>query len=67
MALTKPLVPCIADIDANGGVNGVDLAILLDKWGTNGGKDYPAADIDRSGIVDGADLSQVLNAWGLCP
>jgi hypothetical protein len=67
VALTKPLVPCIADIDANGVVNGVDLAILLDKWGTSGGKDYPAADIDRSGVVDGADLSQVLNAWGLCP
>lgn len=57
---------CAADIDRNNLVNGIDLAIILSKWGTNGGADYPGADIDRSGIVDGGDLAQVLNSWGPC-
>ncbi|MEY4116952.1 MAG: hypothetical protein RLZZ116_280 [Planctomycetota bacterium] len=57
---------CPADIDQSGAVGGVDLAAILNVWGTSGGK-YPRADINRDGIVDGADLSQVLNAWGPCP
>ena len=67
VGLSRPSVACVADIDANGIVNGIDLAILLDKWSTNGGKDYPRADIDRSGSIDGADLAQLLSAWGPCP
>ena len=58
--------PCLADIDGNGEVNGIDLAIILDKWGTDGGKDYPNADIDGDGTVAGPDLSQVLSGWGPC-
>ena len=57
---------CPADIDRNNLVNGIDLAIILSKWGTNGGADYPGADVDRSGIVDGGDLAHVLNFWGPC-
>ena len=53
---------CDADIDSNSEVDGIDLAIILDTWGTNGGKLYPAADINHSGLVDGADLAQVLNS-----
>jgi len=59
-------LPCLADIDGNGEVNGIDLAIILDKWGTDGGKDYPNADIDGDGTVAGPDLSQVLSGWGPC-
>jgi hypothetical protein len=59
--------PCAAaDIDGNGDVNGIDLAIILDKWGTNGGKDYPNADIDGDGTIAGADLAEVLGNWGAC-
>jgi len=58
---------CRADVDRNRFVDGVDLAIILSKWGTSGGKDYPAADIDRSGSVDASDLAEVLNSWGPCP
>jgi hypothetical protein len=57
---------CPADIDGNGDVNGIDLAIILDKWGTNGGKDYPNADIDGDGTIAGADLAEVLGNWGAC-
>ena len=58
--------PCPADVDGSGAVNGVDLAAVLNVWGTSGGK-YPGADVNHDGIVNGADLSEVLNGWGPCP
>ena len=57
---------CPADIVQDGAVNGVDLAAVINAWGTNGGM-LPRTDIDRNGIVDGGDLAQVLGAWGICP
>jgi hypothetical protein len=62
-----PCAPCAADLDGNGAVDGVDLAVILSKWGTNGGKDYPQADIDGDGTIGGADLALVLGSWGACP
>ena len=58
--------PCPADVDGSGAVNGVDLAAILNVWGTSGGK-YPGADVNQDGIVDGSDLAEVLNGWGACP
>jgi hypothetical protein len=58
--------PCRADIDESGAVNGVDLAAILNNWGTSGGK-QPRSDVNSDGIVDGADLAEVLNSWGACP
>ena len=58
--------PCPADVDSSGSVNGVDLAAVLNTWGSDGGK-YPGADVNGDGIVDGADLAEVLNGWGPCP
>ncbi len=57
--------PCDADVDESGAVNGVDLAGLLNNWGSSGGK-QPRSDIDGNGVVDGMDLSFLLNAWGPC-
>ncbi len=57
--------PCAADVDQSGAVNGVDLAGLLNNWGTSGGK-QPRSDIDGSGIVDAEDLTYLLDAWGAC-
>jgi len=54
------------DIDGNGVVDAIDLAIVIGYWGTNGGKEYPQADIDRSGDIDAADLAALLGAWGPC-
>jgi hypothetical protein len=54
------------DIDGNGTVDAIDLAIVIGYWGTNGGKEYPQADIDRSGDIDAADLAALLGAWGPC-
>ena len=57
--------PCPGDVDNSGAVNGVDLAAILNTWGTGGGK-YPGADVNHDGIVNGTDLAEVLNGWGPC-
>ena len=49
-----------ADLNGDGEVNGADLAILLNAWGTTG-----PGDIDQSGIVDAADIALLLGAWGV--
>ena len=53
--------PCPADYDESGLVNGADLAILLDNWGTS------ESDITGDGVADGVDLSILLGTWGACP
>ncbi|MFZ9881921.1 MAG: dockerin type I domain-containing protein, partial [Phycisphaerales bacterium] len=60
-----PSCNCPADVDGSGAVNGVDLAAILNVWGTSGGK-YPTADINGDGTVNATDLAAVLNAWGPC-
>ena len=52
--------PLIGDIDGDGIVDGLDLAILLAAWGTSNG-----ADLDGDGIVDGRDLSILLSQWNI--
>jgi hypothetical protein len=54
-----------ADLIPNGQIDGVDLALLISAWGTDGGK-FPEADIDRDGIVAGSDLALLLSYWGPC-
>ena len=54
---------CSADLDANGVVDGADLAIVLGAWGACVNCN---ADIDVNGSVNGADLAIVLGAWGAC-
>ena len=63
---SPPACGCPADIFQDNVVNGVDLAAIMNAWGTNGGK-TPRCDVDGSGIVDGSDLTIVLDAWGPCP
>ena len=48
------------DLNLNGDVDGLDLAILLAAWGTQNS----IADIDLNGIVDGSDLASLLASWG---
>ena len=57
-------VSCTGDIDGNGSVNGIDLALLLTSWGAC---TDCAADLDADGEVDGQDLSVLLTRWGPCP
>jgi len=58
--------PCDGDLDNSETVNGVDLAIILQNWGSPSPK-YPQADITGDGVVNGADLAIVLSSWGNCP
>jgi hypothetical protein len=58
-----PICPA-ADLDADCGVNGSDLGILLLAWGEcPRGVDSCPADFNADGVVDGADLGQLLLAW----
>jgi hypothetical protein len=53
---------CPADLNLDGIVDGLDLAIVLSEWGADG-----LGDLDRNDVVNGADLSGVLASWGPCP
>ena len=48
-----------ADIDYDGRVDGVDLAMVLSAWQT----DDPHADINADRVVDGIDLALILSNW----
>lgn len=51
------------DVNNDGIVNGVDLAIILSTWGLCGSGDC-IADINQDGLVNGVDLAVVLSNWG---
>ncbi len=57
---------CVADIIADGVVDGVDLATILTNWAQTPSGLYNA-DLDGSGIIDAADLAILLDGWGTCP
>lgn len=57
--VTSWWVPATGDLNGDGAVDGMDLAMLLGAWGTA----ESAADLDQSGTVDGADLAILLGAW----
>lgn len=52
---------CTGDLNADGTVDGLDLGMMLSRWGGGG-----AADLDRNGAIDGADLGIMLGNWGSC-
>jgi hypothetical protein len=53
------------DLDGDGNVDGLDLALLLGQWGACPTRpDTCPADLDDSGIVNGLDLAILLAAWG---
>lgn len=47
------------DLNCDGTINGVDLAIVLGNWGQRGG----TGDVNSNGLVDGTDLAIVLGNW----
>lgn len=56
-------LPILGDLNGDGLVNGIDLAVVLGTWGPCGSGSC-IADINRDGVVNGADLSIVLGNWG---
>jgi len=57
------VLPCPADLNSDGQVNGADLGILLASWGPCADC---VADLDGDDTVGGADLGQLLPSWGPC-
>ncbi|HMN97495.1 MAG TPA: hypothetical protein PKC90_13560 [Phycisphaerales bacterium] len=53
-----PAPPIIGDLNGDGIVDGADLGLLLDEWGTDG-----PGDLNGDGVVDGADLGILMAAW----
>jgi len=53
------LLTCVFDLDGDLRVNGADLGILLNNWGTWN----DVLDLTCDGFIDGADLGALLNAW----
>lgn len=64
--LPRPEPACDGDIDGDGVVGGLDLAMLLAAWGPCGAGAC-VADLNGSGTVDGLDLAVILSGWGNCP
>jgi hypothetical protein len=58
---------CPSDISGNGGVDGVDLSLVLTTWGSDGQQGLLDCDINDDGIVSGPDLAILLSGWGPCP
>lgn len=59
--ITRP-APCAGDLNGSGGVDGADMALLLNNWGNPG-----VGDLDLSGAVTATDLAILINDWGACP
>jgi hypothetical protein len=53
---------CLSDIYEDGTVDVLDLLLVINFWGSNGGD----ADINFDGTVDVIDLLAVIDKWGPC-
>ncbi len=63
-AIGLPSPPTVlGDLDGNGTVGAVDLALLLAEWGSAGG--CPIADLDGDGTVGASDLAILLASWSV--
>lgn len=52
---------CPADLDGDGIVGPIDLALVIGAWGSDG-----IGDITGDGVVSADDLGSLLGAWGPC-
>jgi hypothetical protein len=52
-------VPCPADFNMDGGVDGADVEAFFDAWSTG----ESAGDVNRDGGVDGADVEYFFARW----
>ncbi len=49
----------LGDLNSDGLVDGMDMAVLIGSWGTSG-----PGDLNGDGVVDGQDLAILLSVWG---
>lgn len=65
--LTAPAV-CLADLDENGRVDGMDLSVLLTRFFTSTPGPQTGGDLNGDAFINGADLSVFLRVFGQnCP
>ena len=66
LALAPPSWSLIGDMDESGMVDGWDLILFGQAFGTNDGEPHwnASADLDKSGTVDGADLALLISRFG---
>ena len=50
----------LGDLNADGTVNGMDMALLIGSWATSG-----PGDLNGDGVVGGQDLAILLSLWGV--
>ena len=68
IAIEEACPRCPSSLTGNCIVNGADLGILLNAWGScPAGTTGCTGDINDDGVVNGADLGILLSAWGTCP
>ncbi len=59
MIRIEPPIPCPADFNADGGVDGADVEAFFEAW--SGGD--ASGDVNRDGGVDGADVEYFFARW----
>jgi hypothetical protein len=52
-------VPCIADFNRDGGIDGEDVAMFFDAWEASD----PDADANQDGGIDGGDIAEFFSLW----
>ena len=53
---------CEGDLTSDDQVDGADITVLLNDWGSASGD----SDLNDDGVVGGADLTILLSSWGAC-
>jgi hypothetical protein len=64
VAFEAPLanaLPCPADLNGDGEVNGADIGLFMAEWGGSG-----RGDLNSDSNIDAADLGMLLSMWGDC-
>ncbi len=58
-----PLFPCRVDLDVNGAIEPVDIALFVTLWMSSLSSSTLDADFDGNGFVEPADIAQFVGAW----
>ena len=60
--LGPPAATCPGDYNDDGVIDGADITVLLNAWGSADA----TVDLNNDGIIDASDIALLLNGWGAC-